>query len=93
MHRVRVYITGKVQRVFFRASTKRKAEGLGLGGWVRNLADGRVEAVFEGETDSIDGIIEWCKKGSPGSEVEDVEVAAEPKGHRFNGFRHLADTD
>jgi acylphosphatase len=71
---VRVLISGRVQGVLFRAFTRDTAVHEGLYGWVRNLADGRVEAVFEGEADRVDRMIAWCHQGSPGSRVERVEV-------------------
>lgn len=71
---VSIIISGRVQGVFFRASTRKKAEMLGLVGWVRNNADGTVEAVFEGPSDSVGEIIDWCRTGSPDSEVTDVVV-------------------
>ena len=57
--RVHVLVSGKVQGVFFRSSTKNMAEELGLSGWVRNLADGRVEALFEGKKEVVETMIEW----------------------------------
>ena len=60
MKRVHVYISGRVQGVFFRAETQRTAIYLQLTGWVRNMEDGRVEAVFEGEDGNIDQMLAWC---------------------------------
>jgi len=65
MNRVHVFVTGRVQGVFFRAETKSKADSLNLTGWVRNLPDGRVETVFEGEKERVDTMIEWCRQGPP----------------------------
>ena len=73
MKRVKVIISGKVQGVFYRAHTKKKADELGIKGWVRNLADGKVEAVFTGENDKVEEMVKWCWQGSPGSEVGKVE--------------------
>lgn len=78
MKRVRVLISGRVQGVFFRAYTKEEAQRLGLKGWVRNLPDGRVEALFEGESRAVDEMIKWCHRGSPASVVTKVEVLEEP---------------
>ncbi|MFN4196755.1 MAG: acylphosphatase [Caldimicrobium sp.] len=78
MKRVRVFISGRVQGVFFRAYTKEEAEKLGLKGWVRNLPDGRVEALFEGDEKAIEEMIKWCHIGSPASVVTKVEVVEEP---------------
>ncbi|HLB60429.1 MAG TPA: acylphosphatase [Patescibacteria group bacterium] len=76
MKRVHIYIFGRVQGVFFRASCKETADRLGIAGWVRNLPDGRVEAVFEGTEKEIEKVIEWCYSGSPGK-VETVEKTEE----------------
>lgn len=84
--KVHVFVFGKVQGVFFRSSTRDKAEELSLSGWVRNLDDGRVEAVFEGEKEAVDKMVEWCKAGPENAKVTKVEVVAEdPKGD-FKGF-------
>jgi len=72
-----VYIEGRVQGVFFRANTLDRAESLGLTGWVRNLPDGRVEAVFEGEESKIKEMIAWCHQGPPAAVVRKVDVTAE----------------
>ncbi len=74
MKRARLLISGRVQGVFFRAYTEKEAQRLGLAGWVRNLADGRVEAVFEGPEKKLEEMISWCRRGSPASKVEKVEV-------------------
>ncbi len=69
---VHVLVTGRVQGVFFRAYTKDKADELQLGGWVRNLADGRVEACIEGEASAVARMVEWLEQGSPHAVVTDV---------------------
>ena len=74
--RLHVFVSGRVQGVFFRDSTRRKALELGLAGWVRNLPDGRVEAVFEGPREAIEAAHAWCRNGPPLARVEDVEAAA-----------------
>jgi acylphosphatase len=75
-----------VQGVFFRAEARARAEPLGLAGWIRNLPDGRVEAVFEGEDERVESMVEWCRRGPAGAEVEAVEVVREePVGE--TGFR------
>ncbi|MFZ0927908.1 MAG: acylphosphatase [Syntrophobacteraceae bacterium] len=76
-HRAHVWITGRVQGVFFRAYTRDAAHRIGVTGWVRNLPDGRVEAVLEGEADKVEKMIEWCREGSPMSRVDRVEVLEE----------------
>ena len=78
--RAHVFISGRVQGVYYRANTRETARGRDVDGWVRNLADGRVEAVFEGEPDAVQAMIEWCREGSPAASVEDVAVQyEEPK--------------
>lgn len=86
MRRVHVFISGRVQGVFFRAYTQKEAYRLGLKGWVRNLPDGRVEAVFEGENLAVEKMIKWCYKGSPGAIVTNVEVIEEPYKGEFSTF-------
>ncbi|WP_028841287.1 acylphosphatase [Thermodesulfobacterium hveragerdense] len=87
MKRVHVYISGKVQGVYFRAYTEEEALRLGVKGWVRNLPDGRVEAVFEGEDEAVDKMVAWCHRGSPYAKVTHVEVIEEPYKGEFNDFR------
>ena len=83
--RAHVYVSGQVQGVNFRGATQEEAERLGLNGWVRNLQDGRVEAVFEGDSDTVRQMIEWCKSGPSSADVEDVSVEQEtPEG--LSGF-------
>jgi len=84
--RARVRIYGLVQGVFFRANTKRVADNLGLKGYVRNMPDGSVEAVFEGEKEAIERAIEWCRVGPPLAVVEKVEVEWEPYKGEFETF-------
>lgn len=67
-----VYISGKVQGVYFRESTKEQALKLGVSGWVRNLPDGRVEALFRGEAGQVQRMLEWCWQGPPASRVDNV---------------------
>lgn len=73
--RAHVFVSGKVQGVGFRATTRREASQHGVDGWVRNLADGRVEAIFEGPEDAVEEMIEFCHEGSRAARVEDVEVS------------------
>ncbi|MDA1360059.1 acylphosphatase [Glycomyces luteolus] len=81
MVRRRVIVEGRVQGVFFRAECRREAQSLGLAGWVRNRADGTVEAVFEGTAEQVEAIIAWAGHGPPTAVVEGVEVVAEePEG-------------
>ena len=86
MVRTHVVVSGRVQGVFFRDSVRRLAEQHGLGGWVRNTWDGTVEAVFEGEPDAVDRLVEFCREGPPGAHVENVDDNLEtPEG--LSGFR------
>ena len=79
--RAHVYVSGRVQGVYYRASTRDKARELGVDGWVKNLDDGRVEAVFEGPESAVDEMIEWCHTGSRAATVENVEVTTtRPEG-------------
>ena len=78
MVRYRVLISGLVQGVFFRGACQRMAEQHGVSGWVRNLADGSVEAVFEGPAEQVSRLVEWSHHGPRSAVVEDVRVAAEP---------------
>ncbi|HEX9822836.1 MAG TPA: acylphosphatase [Actinomycetota bacterium] len=84
--RARVLVSGGVQGVFYRASAHQRAVELGLSGWVRNLPEGRVEAVLEGPEADVDAMIAWCREGTPLSRVERVEVErGAPEG--LTGFR------
>lgn len=83
--RARVFVSGRVQGVYYRANTRETAIERGVDGWVRNLDDGRVEAVFEGPESAVESMIEWCHEGSPAASVEDVQVThEEPAG--LEGF-------
>jgi acylphosphatase len=76
--RVRIVVQGKVQGVFFRASTRARARSLGLRGWVRNRRDGSVEAVAEGPEKALELWIEFCRRGPPDARVEAMEVYEDP---------------
>jgi acylphosphatase len=76
--RYRVLISGRVQGVFFRDTCRRLAEQHGVVGWVRNLPDGRVEAVFEGAADDVRSLVDWARTGPRLAAVEDVAVQSEP---------------
>jgi len=75
--RIRIIVTGKVQGVFFRQSLKIKAKQNEIFGWVKNLKDGRVEAILEGDEEKINRIIEWAHGGPANARVEDVEIQNE----------------
>jgi acylphosphatase len=72
--RVRVVVHGRVQGVFFRDSCRDRARAEGVGGWVRNLGDGSVEAEFEGAPDAVDRLVTWCRTGPPRARVDTVVV-------------------
>jgi len=75
--RRRVVVRGDVQGVFFRESCRRVALTSGVSGWVRNRADGSVEAVFEGSEEAVGALCAWCRQGPPHARVEQVDVSAE----------------
>lgn len=84
--RARVIVHGRVQGVYFRASTQRAAQRLGVAGWVRNLPDGSVEAVFEGSAAAVGQAVAWSADGPERAHVETIETTAEdPEG--LDGFR------
>jgi len=84
--RAHVFVSGRVQGVYFRATTRDTARETDVDGWVRNLQDGRVEAVFEGPEDAVEEMVEFCHEGSSMANVENVEVEyEEPAGE--DGFR------
>lgn len=87
--RAHIRVSGQVQGVFFRDSTRRKAEELGLSGWVKNLPDGKVEAVFEGPSDSVRKMVRWCEEGPQQASVENVDTDFEDPGEDLQGFEVL----
>ena len=84
--RAHVLISGRVQGVNFRAHTRDEAKRAGLEGWVKNLADGRVEAVFEGTRAGVQRLVTWCYSGPPAAEIEHVEVEWEPPTNKEGPF-------
>ena len=84
--RAHVFIEGRVQGVFYRAFTRETAYTLGLKGWVKNLYDGRVEAVFEGKKELIEQAIRKCYQGPPGARVTNIEVKWEEFMEDIKGF-------
>ncbi|MEV6207063.1 acylphosphatase [Kitasatospora sp. NPDC051914] len=78
MIRRRVVVAGVVQGVFFRDTCRREAAAAGVAGWVRNLPDGRVEAVFEGPQDAVERMVAWCGRGPSRAVVEERRVSEEP---------------
>lgn len=87
--RLHVFISGTVQGVYFRQNTLQKAQELNVFGWVRNLKDGRVEAVFEGNAECIEKILSWCKIGPQGAIVKDIEIIPEDYNGEFLDFKIL----
>ena len=84
--RAHVVIHGLVQGVFFRASARDAAVRLGVGGWVRNLPDGSVEALFEGEKKKVEEIVGWCYKGPPSAQVMKVDLKWEAYKGEYEHF-------
>jgi acylphosphatase len=84
--KARVRIEGLVQGVFYRYSTQQKAQELGVNGWVRNLRDGSVECLMEGERDTVNALIRWCHHGPPGARVEKVQTQWEEYTGDVQGF-------
>lgn len=84
--RAHIIVSGLVQGVYFRDSTRRKARELGVTGWVRNLPNGSVEAVLEGERDGVEGVVRWTRQGPPGAVVERVDVDWQEYQGEFGTF-------
>ncbi|EJG06190.1 Acylphosphatase [Methanofollis liminatans DSM 4140] len=84
--RAHVVVSGLVQGVCFRYATEKEARGRGVAGWVRNLPDGRVEAVFEGEEEMVEEMIAFCRRGPPGARVDGVEVRREAPAGASGAF-------
>jgi acylphosphatase len=84
--RVHLKVCGRVQGVYFRASTVEQARRLGLSGWVMNCADGSVEMAAEGETEPLEKLINWCRNGPPGAQVKEIRVRWEPSKEEFQSF-------
>jgi acylphosphatase len=87
MGRVRLRIEGRVQGVFFRASTVAQAKRLGVTGWVRNCADGTVELLAEGERNRLEDLAAWCRHGPPGAQVHDVQLSWQDYQGEFRDFK------
>lgn len=81
-----IYVSGIVQGVFFRSNVRSWAQKCGVEGWVRNLHDGRVEAVFEGEEERVKEAISFCRIGPPGARVDKVDVEWEDYKGEFGSF-------
>ncbi len=87
MIRKHCFFSGKVQGVFFRANTRDKAREKDVKGWVKNLKDGRVEAVFEGPREDVEDVIEFCRNDQPHARVDDVEIDEEEPTGEFDSFQ------
>lgn len=85
--RVRLRITGRVQGVWYRGATEVEARRLGVDGWVRNLPDGSVEALVEGDPEALRALAAWCRTGPSGARVDAVVETSEPCGDDLAGFR------
>ena len=85
--RAHVFVSGRVQGIFFRQNTKQKAESHGVTGWVRNLPDGRVEAIFEGEEEDVKALVDFCRKGPRGAVITNVDVTFERFAGEFRNFK------
>ncbi|MGI0069148.1 MAG: acylphosphatase [Nitrosotalea sp.] len=90
MKRVHLYISGKVQGVYFRQGMKETAEKNNVKGWVKNLPDKKVEAVLEGEESSIDAVIDWSRFGPPGAIVEDLKILNENSSEMLSDFEIIS---
>jgi len=87
---VHLYISGKVQGVYFRQGMKEAAEKNNVNGWVRNLPDKRVEAVLEGAESNVEAVIDWSRIGPPGGVVEDLQIKEEKHKGEFSNFEILS---
>jgi len=85
--RAHIFVSGRVQGVFFRVETRNEATKRSVSGWVRNTPDGRVEAVFEGEREDVKKMIEFCKSGPPGARVTKTDVQWREYSGEFTGFK------
>ena len=86
MVRAHLFISGIVQGVGYRWSCSREARGLGLTGWVRNLPDGRVEALLQGTKEQVEQMIKWCYRGPAEAQVSDIAVSYEDALEDFKDF-------
>lgn len=84
--RAHIFVSGRVQGVFFREKTKKKAEKLEVTGWIKNILDGRVEAIFEGNRDKVEEMVDWTRKGPIWAKVEALDVIWEDDRTEFEGF-------
>ncbi len=85
--RAHAFVSGRVQGVFFRSETRYEANRRNVAGWVRNMSDGRVEAVFEGEKEDVEKVIDFCRRGPPGARVTKVDIQWEGYTREFRDFK------
>ena len=85
--RARIFVSGRVQGVFFRVETRYEAMKRNVAGWVRNTSGGRVEAIFEGEREDVEKLIDFCRKGPSGARVTKVDVQWEEYSGEFKDFK------
>ena len=86
MHQLHITVQGRVQGVFFRAATRRLARQLDLTGWVRNRSDGSVEVLAEGRRDTLEQLLDWCRRGPSGARVTAVRAAWQAASGRWTDF-------
>jgi len=84
--RAHIFVSGKVQGVYFRENTRKKANEFGVFGWVKNLTDGRVEVILEGNKEKVEQVIKWLKRGPLFAKVNNVEIDWEESKKEFNNF-------
>jgi len=85
--RAHILVSGRVQGVFFRGATERSAKRYNVTGWVRNLPDGRVEAILEGDKEAVESVIEFCSRGPPGAYVRNLDISWEDWVGEFADFK------
>ena len=85
--RAHIFVSGRVQGVFFRVETRYEAMKRNVAGWVRNTSGGRVEAIFEGEREDVEKLIEFCRKGPPGARVTKIDVQWGEYSREFKDFK------
>ncbi|MCW4015860.1 MAG: acylphosphatase [Candidatus Bathyarchaeota archaeon] len=85
--RAHIFVSGRVQGVFFRVETRHEAMKRNVTGWIRNTSDGKVEAIFEGEKENVDGLIDFCRNGPPEARVTQLDIQWEEYTGDFNNFK------
>jgi acylphosphatase len=85
--RAHVFVKGRVQGVFFRVETRHEAMKRNVVGWVKNTFDGKVEAVFEGQKEDVEKLVEFCRRGPSGARVTDVDVQWQEYSGEFKDFK------